>query len=187
MDTDTKKSFKQECKVINLELEYEGYVGNELYAIITDLSKEELNKSYGAEIEKYKPFIILSRAMGLAMKKHEHDEKKHAMREARGEMRMTGDVRDEALISALTEDDDQLVKEAIVHDFMESLRINAVSKSALMTLTPLQRDYLIRKYVNRESVRDIADKDGKRFETVWDIIVSAKNRYIKAVKALEVA
>lgn len=187
MDTDTKKSFKQECKVINLELEYEGYTGNERYAIITDLSEDELISRYSTEIEPYKPFIILTRAMGLAMKKHEHDEKKHAMREARGEMRITGDVCDESLISALAEEDDQLVREELVHDFLESMRINAVSQSALMTLTPLQRDYLIRNYVNNESVRDIAEKDGKRFETVWDIIVSAKNRYIKAVKALEVA
>ena len=187
MDTDIKKSFKQECKVINLELEYEGYIGNERYAIITDLSEEELNSRYAAEIERYKPFVILTRAMGLAMKEHEHDEKKHAMREARGELRINCDSDDEAMFSALAEEDDQLVREAIKEAFLESLRITELSSKALKTLTPLQQRYLIQHYVFNKGYREIAREEGKNVDTIWSNCMSALAKYIKAVNALEVA
>lgn len=187
MDIDINKSFKQECKVINLELEYEGYVGNERYAIITDLSEEELNARYSTEIERYKPFIILTRAMGLVMKKHEHDEKKHAMREARGEIHINCNADDETMILALTEDDDQLVREAIKEAFIESLRINDISSKALKTLTPLQQKYLIQHYAFKKGYREIAREEGKHVDTVWSICMSGLERYIKAVNSLEVA
>ena len=37
------EQFKYECKVINLSYEYPGYTGKEKWAIITDLTEEELS------------------------------------------------------------------------------------------------------------------------------------------------
>lgn len=44
------EQFKCDCKVINLSYEYPGYTGEEKWAIITDLTEEEL-------IEKYEEII----------------------------------------------------------------------------------------------------------------------------------
>ena len=40
------EQFKYDCKVINLSYEYPGYTGEEKWAIITDLTEEELSKKY---------------------------------------------------------------------------------------------------------------------------------------------
>ena len=38
--------FANECKVINLKYEYEGYTGSERWAIITELAEEEIWVKY---------------------------------------------------------------------------------------------------------------------------------------------
>lgn len=40
------EQFKCDCKVINLSYEYPGYTGEEKWAIITDLTEEELIEKY---------------------------------------------------------------------------------------------------------------------------------------------
>lgn len=186
MDTDIKKSFKQECKIINLELEYEGYVGKERYAIITDLSEDELYARYAAEIECYKPFVILTRAMGLAMRSFQRNEEKYQKRCARGEINITCNVEDEALINGLSVEDDQDVRAEIASEFIEKLRINEVSHQALMTLSELQRNYLIQHFVYEKSYREIARDEGKNKETIRELCESGLAKYIEAVNALEV-
>ena len=37
-----KEEFQNECKVINLKYEYEEYIGKEQWAIISELSEEEI-------------------------------------------------------------------------------------------------------------------------------------------------
>lgn len=58
------EQFKCDCKVINLSYEYPGYTGEEKWAIITDLTEEELSKKYEEIISSYRPFIILSSLFG---------------------------------------------------------------------------------------------------------------------------
>ncbi len=41
-----KEHFQSECKFINLKYEYEGYTGEEQWAIITELSEKELFEKY---------------------------------------------------------------------------------------------------------------------------------------------
>lgn len=45
-------------KVINLKYEYEGYEGNEKWAIISELSEKELFRLYPDEMRRYSPFVI---------------------------------------------------------------------------------------------------------------------------------
>lgn len=47
------EQFKYDCKVINLSYEYPGYTGEEKWAIITDLTEEELRKKYEEIISSY--------------------------------------------------------------------------------------------------------------------------------------
>ena len=58
------EQFKYDCKVINLSYEYPGYTGEEKWAIITDLTEEELSEKYEEIISSYRPFIILSSLFG---------------------------------------------------------------------------------------------------------------------------
>ena len=58
----TEDSFINECKIINLEIEYRGatsFVGTEHYAIVTNLSEEALISKYDKELASYKPFVII--------------------------------------------------------------------------------------------------------------------------------
>lgn len=53
--------------VIDLAKEYSNYKDSIPYAIVTDLSEEYLNTTYGDEIKKFTPFIILTHEMFEAM------------------------------------------------------------------------------------------------------------------------
>lgn len=53
--------------VIDLAKEYSNYNDSIPYAIVTDLSEEYLNTTYGDEIKEYTPFIILTQEMFEAM------------------------------------------------------------------------------------------------------------------------
>ena len=52
--------FAKDCKLINLKYEYNGYTGDEKWAIITELSVKELWEKYPLVIERYSPFVHLS-------------------------------------------------------------------------------------------------------------------------------
>ena len=186
MNSTSNKSFKQECKIINLATEYKGYTGTEQYAIVTDLSEEELNSRYGEEIKPYRPFVILTRQMGLAIRIHQRNEERYKKRNARGTRMITCNEEDESLIGGLAVDDEQTVREAEEEDAEVTKRINAVSKKALVELTALQRKYLIRHFVDKKSYREIAKEEGKSKETIRIVCKAALKKYIKAVKKLEV-
>lgn len=76
-----KISPNKEFMVIDLVKEYAGataFVGTEHYAIVTELSEEELTSSFGKELEPYKPYVIISREMYRAMQEtHRNDNREH--------------------------------------------------------------------------------------------------------------
>lgn len=55
-----KEEFQNECKVINLRYEYEGYIGKEQWAIISVLTEKEILEKYSELISDYIPFLTLS-------------------------------------------------------------------------------------------------------------------------------
>lgn len=180
-------NFDNDCKVISLVAEYEGYTGKERYAIITDLTEDELNARYSKRINRFRPFIILTKEMGEVITEHTNCEKKHDMRIARGDIYLH-DIDDYELIHlSLFVDDDQTIRERNHAARKERQRINRISRKALMTLTPKQRDYLYRHYILNMTIRDIAAEDGLNRNTVWEIFSSGRKKYKKAVEALEVA
>ena len=56
--------FKLDCKIINLKYEYTGYKDDVQWAIVTELSEEEILQKYPEEIKPYIPFIRLSVSQG---------------------------------------------------------------------------------------------------------------------------
>ena len=181
MLTTLNRTFKQDCKIINLATEYKGYTGDILYAVITDLTEEQLNTKYPEELADYRPFIILSRAMGLAIREQQRNEEKYKKRHARGE------VDYEAMLDILFVDDEQTENAKKAAEIQNRNNIKEISRKALMTLTPLQRKYVVRYYIDGLTLEEIAKETGKHRNTIWGICERGRQRYIKAVTAMEVA
>ncbi len=177
------KSFKRECKVINLEYEYDNYDGDVKYAIITNLSEETLNKKYKRKIERYKPFIIINRSMGCAFAMYERYEKKHQMRQARSELLIPMEPEDEYLFIDVPEEDN----EAHIKSEKEKLRRQSLIRQALSTLTPTQRERLINYHIKGMTLEQIAQKDGIAIKNAFSAIKRAERNLINAYERLEAA
>ena len=61
---------EKEYKIIDLAKEYEGFTGDIQYAIVTDLTEEELEARYGEELTDFHPFVILSGEMFNVMNEY---------------------------------------------------------------------------------------------------------------------
>ena len=72
-------------KVINLKYEYEGYEGSEKWAIISELSEEELFGLYPDEMRRYSPFVLLSVEQGKVISDFKANEDKHRKRSINNE------------------------------------------------------------------------------------------------------
>lgn len=70
------EQFKKDCKVINLKYEYPGYTGIEQWAIITDLSEEDLCTKYAEQVAPFRPYILLSASFGVVRDDYRRNEKK---------------------------------------------------------------------------------------------------------------
>lgn len=72
-----------QVKVINLKHEYPGFTGDTNWAVITDLSEEELVRMFGNQFGSYGPFLILSLEEGEILADFNRNEDKHAKRQIR--------------------------------------------------------------------------------------------------------
>ena len=81
--TEQEELFAKDCKLINLKYEYNGYTGDEKWAIITELSVKELWEKYPLVIERYSPFVHLSIAQGEVIDDTNRNEDKYAKRSSR--------------------------------------------------------------------------------------------------------
>ena len=75
--------FIRDCKLINLKYEYDGYTGTEKWAIITELTEEELWDKYPDVIGRYIPFVLLSVAQGKVIIDDNRETHRCEMRDAR--------------------------------------------------------------------------------------------------------
>jgi hypothetical protein len=71
----------EEYSIINLRYEYPGFVGSEKYAVVTDLSKEALEKLYGTELKPYVPFVVLTKTEAAAFSDFNRNEDKFEKRQ----------------------------------------------------------------------------------------------------------
>lgn len=75
-------TFKEECRIFNLRLEYTNYDGETKWAIATDLTETELRARYSEFINEYEPFILLTTEQASAIVKYRSNERKHEKRMA---------------------------------------------------------------------------------------------------------
>ncbi len=169
--------FEQDCEVIKLESEYDGYTGEERYAIITDLPRSELHKRYSSELKRFKPYVVLSREMGLAMKEMSQNEDKFLHRSLRGDIYISCCDRDEATIQALTVEDEQTKCEKT----WAEQRLEEIYKNALESATPQQRRHWILHFINGISFSEIAAKEHKSIPTIYFSCKNANDLVVKAI------
>ncbi len=178
-----KDEFKKECKLINLKYEYEGYTGKEQWAIVTELTESELFKKYPEELKQYEPFVKLSVEQGEAITTFNRNEDKFRKRRNNHEDYFGYDEN-------LTE---CLHAEAIMADFIERQALEEYEENryfkkmellnmALSSLTEKQYKYLMARFVDEKSAREIAREEGVSHQVIDRHIIAAIKKFEKVFK-----
>jgi hypothetical protein len=183
------EEFKKECKLIYLDREYNGFIGDQKWAIITDLSEEELRRKYLSVLEKYIPYILLSKAQGEPILESNRNNHKFEMRSKR--TTEPYDYDDELLplfhSELLSFVDPLEEKEKIIERLKEEHALDELIIKVQRTLSlmkPIQRDRLIKNVVRGLSSRKIAKEEGVNYSTVDKSIKAAKKNFRRIFEKL---
>lgn len=161
--------FQEECKVINLRYEYDGYIGNEQWAIISELTEKEILEKYRSIVSDYIPFIVLTPAFGEVRDEYRRNEKKFQMRAARKHDFYNFEDSEIELHHA------ELVTDDLEENFFKSEE-EQVLRKAIKQLKPIQKERLIKYYFEGKSSRQIAKEEGVNYSKVEKSInVALKN------------
>ncbi len=159
------EQFHIDCDVIEIKYEYPQYTGDEKWIIVTDLTEEELNIKYEAQISLLRPFVILSRSFSEIRNDFIRNEKKHLMRAIRS-------------IEPFDYDDDLLTAHhpELVTDILlqtaDDEQYREV-RQALSLLTPLQKQRVIKYFFENKSTYEIAEEEGCSHQAVYNSISAA--------------
>ena len=174
-----KEHFQSECKVINLKYEYEGYTGEEQWAIISELTKKELFEKYPEIVKQYMPFVLLSVEQGKAVYEFRRNESKFYKRSKNNEDafgyddELTGAFHSEVVVP-------DFIEQQITEEYEENrcqMKMKLLDK-ALSSLTEKQYNYLISRYVANKSARKIAEAEGVSHQAIEKYL----NAAVKKVK-----
>lgn len=176
-----KEEFQNECKVINLKYEYEGYIGKESWAIISALTEKELFAKYPEIIKQYMPFVLLSNEQGQAIYEFRRNESKFYKRSKNNEDAFG---YDDELIGIFHSEvfAPSFVEQQLTEEYEENryqLKMKLMDK-ALASLTEKQYKYLISRYVANKSAREIAEAEGVSHQAIEKHL----NAAIKKVKKI---
>ena len=162
-----KEHFQSECKVINLKYEYEGYTGEEQWAIISELTKKELFEKYPEIVKQYMPFVLLSVEQGKAVYEFRRNESKFYKRSKNNEDafgyddELIGIFHSEVFVP-------DFIEQQITEEYEENrcqMKMKLLDK-ALSSLTEKQYNYLISRYVANKSAREIAEAEGVSHQAI---------------------
>ncbi|WP_305141014.1 sigma-70 family RNA polymerase sigma factor [Acutalibacter muris] len=174
-----KEHFQSECKVINLKYEYEGYTGEEQWAIISELTKKELFEKYPEIVKQYMPFVLLSVEQGKAVYEFRRNESKFYKRSKNNEDafgyddELIGIFHSEVFVP-------DFIEQQITEEYEENrcqMKMKLLDK-ALSSLTEKQYNYLISRYVANKSARKIAEAEGVSHQAIEKYL----NAAVKKVK-----
>lgn len=156
--------FRKEVKVINLRYEYPGYRGEEKYALVTALTKQELFVRYDSLIQRFVPFLLLNLHQGEAIYAARRNDDKFRKRLSRGDQIYLEEVT-ESVYGKYLEDDfvqKQNNKEKIAYLYW-----------AIDQLTPVQKRRIVDYYINEMKLKDIAEKENVSIGTIQSSLNSA--------------
>lgn len=182
--------FSSECKVIDLRFEYIGYNGAEKYAIVTDLTKEELLAKYPDVIYRYTPFIHLSITHGEVIREFHRNNDKFQKRDKRnhdlyGYEEGISERSYREFVTTYEDPVHQAIREA--HELeMEQIRKCNILKvqKTLSLMKPIQKERLYKSVVKGMSAREIAREEGVHHSTVLKSLEAAKKNFKKIYEKL---
>ncbi len=174
-----KKQIEKEYKIINLKYEYPQYIGKEKYAIISDLTVEELLKKYSDELRGYIPFVRLTVEQGEIICEFNRNEEKYRKRKSKKE--------DFFGYNGLTElrTQEMIVYDPITQDEADKYYKNREEEKtrlfieAKQSLTEKQYKYLSMKYIEGKSPKLIAIEEGVTMQAINKHIRIAKRKFEK--------
>lgn len=183
--------FSSECKVIDLRYEYVGYIGEEKYAIVTDLTKDELLAKYPDVICRYTPFVLLSILHGEVIRDFHRNEDKFQKRDIRNH-NLYGGYEDgvsersyREFVTAYEDPVQQAIREAYELEMKQVHHRNILKvQKTLSLMKPIQRDRLIKSVVKGMSSREIAKEESVNYSTVDKSISAAKKNFKKYFESL---
>lgn len=150
------RRFAEECKVIDLWSEYNEYIGEERYALVSEFTEAQLSTRYPEIIRKYAPFVLLSTEQGAVIDDFHRNEKKHYMRQIRhGEVNGYEEGVTEALHPETLVEDCLIVVEERETREEEILLL----KQVMAAMSDKQRERVIKFYHNK-TTREIAEEEG---------------------------
>lgn len=159
--------FAKDCKLIDLHYEYENYTGKEKWAIVTELSENELKSKYPDVIRRYTPFVLLSVAQGEAITEYQNAEAKERMRKLR--FGHPFDINDGEFEEHHPEVAIDIVpdEEIMLKDNIKKLR------SVLCHLSETQKRRIIKYFFYGKALEKIADEEKVNFTSVRESVNSA--------------
>lgn len=172
-----EEQFAKECKLINLKYEYYGYAGDEKWAIISELSKEELMEKYPELIQKYIPFVLLSVKQGEAITEYNRIEDKYRKRRVNNELGFGFDEVTEYAHPELIQPN--FIEKQMEEDFDKERELSKMRlfAEAMDGLTEKQSKYITLRFVKGISARDIAKEEGISHQAVEKHINAAIKKF----------
>lgn len=179
-----EKRFYENCQVIELKYEYPGYTGFENWAIISNLSENELMEEYQEIITQFTPFLLLSMNQGQAINIFKTNEDKHRKR-----MYRTTDIfgYDDELFSQFHNehflycDSQDTSCDQLRSDFFSEIQISLL-KEGLSELTEIQRRRLVAAFFDEKSSREIAKEEGVNYSAIDKSIAQSLKKLKKFFK-----
>lgn len=182
--------FKAECKLINLKYEYEGYTGTEKWAIVSELTEEELLEKYPDVITRYTPFVLLSIQVGEVIAEAHRNEDKYEKRAKRTiDMYEYEDDKSEVFHKELitpfldpfeVREQERLEREKEIRHFSEIKK----ARKTLLMMKDVQRKRLLKNILFGMTSREIAKQEGVNYSTVDKSIAAAKRNFKKIFENL---
>ena len=162
-----------QVKVIDLRREYPGFTGETSWAVITELSQEELDQLFGDQLKEHSSYLIMSLEEGEIFADFNRNEDKHAKRQLR-----SGEAfgYEEGISEAVHE---EMVTDTLLDDVLMELDIKKLMV-CMDQLPEVQRRRVELYYLQDMTLAEVAAAEG--------VNVNAVNKSIKAaLKALKEA
>lgn len=159
-DIEGYENFKAECDFFRCEEEYPGWTGTEKYIIISDCSEEVLMAKYPLVIEAMRPFMIVSESYGTIRKESNNTERRIKR------FAMTHET-----IFDFDEETECCNEELIDFKTCEQIDLNLELQEALSVLTEVQRERIVKYYLQGMTFSEIARSENKNYKSVRDSVI----------------
>ena len=159
------KEFKKYCNFELCEKNYPGWVGEEKYIIVSDVSEQDLLSRFPEMMNALSPYVMIPKYYNSLNESMRHNDEKHA---CHTECSIDNYESLELLPGSLC-----------VADFSDKFCAFDSLESALLDLSEIQRSRVIRRFYLGMSIKDIAEQDGVKSPCVINSIELARKKLKK--------